>query len=172
MSAPWDTEATDPAQCDLLYALVRCVKPKTCVEAGTYKGHGALAIARALQANNSGWLYTADPHDYGQMAELSGVGRVTYFAQDFLQMLDGLDSVDFAYIDASGWGATGRDASLRVRHFDAVLPKLNPGGLILVDDTACDKWNDGEGGRSVQRIRERCANFRFLRGLSIYEAPK
>jgi predicted O-methyltransferase YrrM len=165
---PWDREASDPAQCELLAALVRCAKPRVVVEAGTYQGHGAIYIARALaESGPTGHLWTADPNDWGQVATLAGYPNVTYCRENFLTMLDRLDSVDFAYIDASA----GRDASLRVKHFEAVLPKLSPGALVLVDDTLADDWSDGEGGRSVLRIRERCFNLRFLRGLSIFQAP-
>ena len=173
MIPTWDQEASDPAQCELLAALVRCAKPRIVVEAGTYKGHGALAIARALHVNGpTGHLWTADPYEFGQRDTLAGLPNVSFCNEDFLTMLDRLAEVDFAYIDASEWGPNGRDASLRVRHFEAVLPKLAPGGLICVDDTKADDWNDGEGGKSVLRIRERCFNFGFLRGLSIYQAPK
>jgi predicted O-methyltransferase YrrM len=169
---PWDDEASDPAQCELLAALVRCAKPRVVVEAGTYRGHGAIAIADALARNGpTGHLWTADPYDFHQPKILSGRDNITYCREDFLTMLARLDSVDFAYIDASDFGPNGRDASLRVKHFEAVLPKLSPGALVLVDDTLADDWSDGEGGRSVLRIRERCFNLRFLRGLSIFQAP-
>lgn len=169
---PFDCEASAPEQCELLAALVRCAKPRIVVEAGTYRGHGAIYIARALAENGpTGHLWTADPHDFGQATTLAGYPNVSYCREDFLTMLARLDSVDFAYIDASDFGPNGRDASLRVKHFEAVLPKMSPGGLVLVDDTAADDWNDGEDGKSVLRIRERCTNFGFLRGLSIYQAP-
>jgi predicted O-methyltransferase YrrM len=168
----WDLEATAPEQCELLRALIRCHKPRVVVEAGTYKGHGAIAIAEALWRNGAtGHIWTADPYDFGQPATLAPYPNVTFYREDFLTMLTRLDSVNFAYIDASEWGPNGRDASLRVRHFEAVLPKLEPGGLVCVDDTLADDWNDGEGGKSVLRIREKCFNLRFLRGLSVYQAP-
>lgn len=169
----WDLEATAPEQCELLAALVRCAKPRIVVEAGTYKGHGALAIAGALAANGpTGHLWTADPYDFGQAATLVDCPNVSFCREDFLTMLARLDAVDFAYIDASDFGPNGRDASLRVCHFDAVLPKLSPGGLVLVDDTLADDWSDGEGGKSVLRIREKCFNLRVLRGLSIFQAGR
>jgi len=167
----WDQDASALEQCELLAALVRCHKPQTVVEAGTYRGHASIYIANALEQNGCGMLHTSDPYDFGQEKTLKLVARVQYWPTDFLKMLDDIDSIDFAYIDASEWGPNGRDASLRVRHFEAVLPKMTSGGLILVDDTAADDWNDGEGGKSVLRIRERCMNFQFLRGLSIYQAP-
>jgi len=161
----WDGHATAPEQCQLLAALVRCQKPKLLVEAGTYRGHTALFVGSVLEELGSGHLHTADPMTYCP-ADLGA--RVTYYPTDFLKMLDGLEGpVDFAYIDASDHSRPD-GADLRWIHFDAVLARLSPKGIICVDDTAADDWSDGEGGKSVLRIREKCINFSFLRGLSVY----
>ena len=168
MSLPsWDGHASAPEQCQLLAALVRCQRPEVLVEAGTYRGHTAVHIWRVLNELRHGHLHTADPYPHGQMATLAGLDRVTFYQADFLDMLARLPAVDFAYIDASKPEKGG--AALRWQHFEAVRARLRPGGLICVDDTAADDWDDGEGGRSVLRIRAACQlNFRFLRGLSVF----
>lgn len=45
---------------DLLYGLVRMVKPERVVETGAHVGDSAIRIAQALQANGHGHLYTCD----------------------------------------------------------------------------------------------------------------
>ncbi len=165
---PWDQEATCREQCELIAGLVRCQKPEIVVEAGTYRAHTASYIGEALEMNGYGHLHTADPYPHGQYAALTGMARVTFYPTDFLEMLDAIPHVDFAYIDASDHSRPG-GADLRWKHFDAVLRKLRAGGIICVDDTLADDWNDGENGHSVDRIRTVSnVNFRFLRGLSVY----
>ncbi len=169
----WDVTATSREQCDLLRALIGVLRPEVVVEAGTYKGHAAFFMGHSLSDIGAGHLWTADPIDHG-VARLVREWRleqwVTYQQRDFLDVLAELPVVDFAYIDASADGPTG--AELRWRHFQAVLSKLRPGGVVCVDDTATDDWCDGEGGRSVERIRAVCGlNFRFGSGLSIYHSP-
>ncbi len=165
---PWDGHATEPAQCGLLAYLVMCQKPEIVVEAGTYQGHAAHFMARSLQEIGSGHLHTADPFPMGQTRTLVELTKwVTVYKSDFLDMLATIPEVDFAYIDASANEPGG--ARLRWQHFKAVKAKLRPGGIICVDDTKADDWDDGENGRSAQRIRDACGlNFAFLRGLSIY----
>ena len=146
---------------------MRCQRPTMAVEAGTYRGHTALCIGRVLEELGHGHLHTADPFPMGQQEALGHLARVTYHPADFLDVLAPLDAIDFAYIDASAPGPGG--ARLRWLHFEAARAKLNPGGIICVDDTAADDWSDDEGGRSVDRIRALCGNnFRFLRGLSVF----
>lgn len=164
---PWDLEASAPEQIELLCALIRCQKPEILVEAGTYRGHAAWHIGKVLESSNFGRLHTCDPYPNGQFETLRECSRVTFHPKDFLKVLEGIPYVDFAYIDASDHSKPD-GASLRWRHFEAVRAKLRPGGVICVDDTAADDWSDGEGGRSVLRIREKCVNFTFLRGISIY----
>jgi predicted O-methyltransferase YrrM len=163
----WDQEASAPEQVELLCSLIRCQKPVILVEAGTYRGHAAYRIGETLNELGIGTLFTADPYPKGQAALLAPFGRVIYQQRDFLEVLAEIPFVDFAYIDASDHSRQG-GADLRWKHFTAVMAKLRKGGIICVDDTAADDWNDGENGRSVDRIRDKCANFTFLRGLSVY----
>jgi len=48
---------------ELLYAVVRSIKPSVCVETGTHKGLSASYIAQALKDNGFGFLNTCDPFD-------------------------------------------------------------------------------------------------------------
>lgn len=173
---PYDLTATEPAQCELLASFIKCARPKIVVEAGTYLGHGAVWMGKALRWNGIGHLWTADPYDTcqaGLIADEKLDEWVTYCATDYLEMIEGMPPIDMAYIDASG---PGHDASLRLIHLEATIPKLSDGGMIFVDDTKKDfqAWKDGEGGASRDRVRDLCSvNFEWLRGLSLYtkDAP-
>lgn len=60
-----DGDAITPEEGELLYALVRSVKPTICVETGTHKSLSTHYIAEALKENGKGHVYTCDPHDWG-----------------------------------------------------------------------------------------------------------
>src|SRR5436305_12708587 len=47
---------------NLLYGLVRSMKPETCVEIGSARGKSACYIGIALAENGGGRLYAIDPH--------------------------------------------------------------------------------------------------------------
>src|SRR5437016_14584638 len=47
---------------NLLYGLVRSMKPETCVEIGSARGKSACYIGIALTENGRGRLYAIDPH--------------------------------------------------------------------------------------------------------------
>jgi len=166
---PFDTEATEQEICELLAALVRVRKPTVVVEAGTYRGHGALYMADTCRRNGVGHVYTFDPVDHGLqywLAKNSLEDWCTFIRGEYAVP----KSVDFAFIDASAIDETGRmNASPRALHFEATRARLSPGGIICVHDTHCDSvWYDEEGGASMHRIRESCFNLDLMRGLSVY----
>ena len=47
---------------NLLYGLVRSMKPETCVEIGSARGKSACYIGIALNENGRGRVYAIDPH--------------------------------------------------------------------------------------------------------------
>src|SRR5215831_4268628 len=47
---------------NLLYGIVRSMKPSVCVEIGSASGKSTCYIGLALKENNSGMLYAIDPH--------------------------------------------------------------------------------------------------------------
>lgn len=58
----WDTMAVELEVAELLYALVRQMKPLVVVEAGSGKGYSTRFIAEAILANaNAGRLYSYEP---------------------------------------------------------------------------------------------------------------
>lgn len=100
----------------ILYALIRSLKPRVCVEVGTYRGYAACYMARALQENNSGHLFCIDNFSLNDYAVTHGVDPAAHWIDNMLacgvfdwvtllqgdsDKVDWPEKVDFAYID--GW---------------------------------------------------------------------
>ncbi len=138
-----DTHDSAAAVTDLLCMFVAFLRPKVVVEAGTYRGRSALAIANILRLNEQGVLYTADP--VNRVAESLAhpdlatiLPHIRYHEGDFLEMLATItEPVDLAYLDASHKD----NPHMRRDHCEALASKLSPGALVFVDDTEGD-WED------------------------------
>ncbi len=98
----------------ILYSLIRSLKPKVCVEVGTYRGYAACYMARALQENNQGGLlYCIDDFSEGMQQKYDakhwqdninacGVADTAWLSVGKSSSWQRWpDTVDFAYID--GW---------------------------------------------------------------------
>ena len=124
------TKATEGEVLQLLYALVSATKPEVCVETGTYAGHGTSAIARALEANDRGHLWTveSDPEVY-ELYEEVAITRTTFIHGDSLEFADSFDAlVDFAFVDCG-------EPEHRLRVADVLWDKTRTDGLLLMHDT-------------------------------------
>ena len=123
--------STEGEVLDLLYSLVRVQRPEVCVETGTYHGHGTLAIAKALDKNERGHLWTVENYD---LYEYAGHDRVTHVYADSVVWSDQLDTnapeeaVDFAFVDCG-------EPDGRLEVFRNMLKHMRKGGLIAVHDT-------------------------------------
>lgn len=116
------------------HMLTTAVRARRALEIGTFTGYSALAIARGLAPGgtllccdvNADWTDIAREH-----WDLAGVGdRVELRlgpALDTLAGLDADDRFDLVFIDADkpNYGA----------YLEAVLPRLEPHGVVLVDNT-------------------------------------
>ncbi len=138
-----DTHDSATAVTDLLCMFVTFLQPKVVVEAGTYRGRSAFALANMLRLNGQGMLYTADPRN--MVAETMAhpdievlLPYMRYHEGDFLEMLATIEEpVDLAYLDAS----SKENPHMRKEHCQALAGKLSPGALVFVDDTEGD-WED------------------------------
>ena len=124
-----------PVEGALLRLLVGLVRPRTILELGTFSGYSALAMASALP--EGGQLITCDIDPVA-----TAVAR-RYFAESgwgdriSLRMGPGLDTIaslaaegrriDLVFIDA--------DKPNYIHYWDAVLPLLPIGGLVIADNT-------------------------------------
>lgn len=128
-----DSDAMTPEEGELLYALVRCLKPNACVETGTHKGLSTHYIAQALKDNNKGVVLTCDPIDWKQQKTFDNSPL-----KDWIQFVPkkGIDLpflekiIDFLFID----GYHGKkDVIEEIDHF---FPYLSKNALVIFHD--CD----------------------------------
>lgn len=122
-----DEMASEHEVYDLLYALVRLLKPRVIIETGTYKGGAAKAMARAAKENEIGGVFTCDI-DREKILALDGISLdlpvCAYIAEgvDFVTWFK--DGVDFAFIDSSG----DRVAEIRALN-------LSPSAVVVLHDS-------------------------------------
>ena len=109
----------------------RMIKPKNILEIGTYTGYSALCLAEGLKDN--GKLITID-RDKSLKEKVSNFFSRSIFKNQIEQKLGkAIDIIpnlksmfDLVFIDA--------DKKNYKNYFDSVLPKLNKGGVIIVDN--------------------------------------
>jgi predicted O-methyltransferase YrrM len=162
-----DGVSTEVEICELLYALVRAVKPYWAVETGTYLGFGAAYIAAALRDNGRGFLHTCDIDTAllvkaAAFVEQHGLsGRVSFQPMTGLELInETLDrTIGFAFID-SGIEQRADEAA-------AILPKLAPGAVVVVHDA-------GGPFPEPQQMRDRLIGMRDLGliNLSLLHTPR
>jgi len=115
----------------LLSLLSKLIRPKQILEIGTYTGYSALCLAEGLSAD--GLLHTIDHNE-----ELAGIqqkyfNKSIYKNQIKTYLGEAIDIInnfkikfDLAFIDA--------DKANYANYYKTIIPKMNPGGLILSDN--------------------------------------
>lgn len=115
----------------LLSLISKLLQPEIIVEIGTYTGYSALCLAEGLKAG--GTLHTIDKNEelraiqrryFNQSAFGSQIIQHTGLALDILPNLS--IQIDLAFVDA--------EKSEYPEYFEAILPKMRQGGLILLDN--------------------------------------
>ena len=155
-----DETATDADSLYFLFSLAVFCKPKLIVEAGTWKGHFGFTMGNLLPETK---VYTADPLDFNR----GSPDNTIYFQGDFCDMLEQLDlkDIDMAYIDSGPPYSGDWDYDVRWRHYQAVIPRMAPGGLIASHDMNT-KWKNSEKIHEVASIYLTAG-----RGLTIQQVP-
>jgi len=136
-----------PDQGGLLTLLARMLDAREALEIGTFTGYGAICIARGLAEGGRLTCFEVDP-ELAAVAranvEAAGVGdRVTIRvgpAADGLAAIPEVPQVDLAYVDA--------DKLAYPDYYDALVPRMRSGGLIVLDNTLL-------GGRVMEPGNER-----------------
>lgn len=114
--------------------LTRSMGVRTAIEIGTFTGYSAMSIARGLAPG--GKLYcldiseewTAIAREHWERAQLADRIELTLGpALDTLAGLSAATTFDLAFIDA--------DKTNYGNYYEALLPRMNPHGVILVDNT-------------------------------------
>lgn len=126
-----------PEAGDLLYNLVRAVRPRTVVEFGTSYGISTLYLAAAVRDNGAGHVITTELSEVKAaaarrtFAETGLDDVITLREGDARATLTGLESVDFVLLD--GW------KDLYVPVLRQLEPHLAPGTLVAADDTTFEE---------------------------------
>ena len=127
----------------VLSLLSRLLQPKAILEIGTYTGYSALCLAEGLQSD--GVLHTIDQNP--ELVEIqhrffkasSYANQIHSHTGDALQVLSTLHmTFDLAFIDA--------EKKEYPDYFEAVLPKMRKGGLMLLDNVL---WS----GKVVESVK-------------------
>lgn len=126
-----DGDAITLEEGELLYALVRAIKPLICVETGTHKGLSTHYIAQALKDNGDGQVVTCDPVYWKQQDIFNSSPLKDWIV---FQPVKGTElditHIDFLFID----GYHGKkDVVEEIEH---LFPHLSNNALVVFHD--CD----------------------------------
>ena len=130
----WAHLQIGPEQGTFMTLLSRLAAPRRVVEVGTFTGYSAICLARGLAPGgsllccdvNADW--TALAREYWQRAGLADrIDLRLGPALDTLRALPAGPHLDLAFIDADKIGYVG--------YWDEIVPRIRPGGIILVDNT-------------------------------------
>ena len=144
-----------PAQGTFMTLLTRLSRARRGLEVGTFTGYSSICIARGLA--DGGRLICCDVSEewtslaraYWERAGLADRVELRLGpALDTLRALPAEAAFDLAFIDADKGGYIG--------YWDEVVPRVRPGGMILVDNTFSHGRVIDTGNRDavVQAIRD------------------
>jgi caffeoyl-CoA O-methyltransferase len=142
-----------------LELLVYGLQAKRVLELGTYSGYSALSMAAGLP--EGGHIDTCEADETHAevarryIAQSPYADRITVHlgpALDTIKQLEG--EFDFVFIDA--------DKENYLNYYEALLPRLAPGGLMAIDNTlwsgrVLDEGDDSEATRAIREINDRVA---------------
>lgn len=139
-----------PLEGAFLSFMVSLKQPRLVLEIGTFTGWSSIAMARALA--EGGRLISCDVNPdttaiARRYAEEAGVAdRIEYLLGDARETIAGLEGpFDLVFIDAL--------KAEYVEYYEAVLPKLADGGVIMADNTLFG-LSDGQVAADITRFNE------------------
>ena len=119
----------------ILKLLVEMTRARRIIELGTYSGYSALCMAEGRPAD--GELHTIEIDDELEDFILEQLQSAPHGNKVHLHIGNAVDIIpqiegnfDLAFIDA--------DKRLYQQYYDMLLPRMNPGGIILADNTLWD----------------------------------
>jgi caffeoyl-CoA O-methyltransferase len=151
-----------PDQGALISLLVRAIGSRRALELGTFTGYSAICIARGLP--DDGRLLACElSEEWAEIArryfaEAGVADRIELRlgpALDTLRALPPDEEFDFAFIDADKQGY--------LDYYEAVLARLRPGGLMMIDNVlrggaVLDAGDDSPGNTVIRELNERVAS--------------
>jgi caffeoyl-CoA O-methyltransferase len=136
-----------------LAALVAMARPQLVLELGTFTGYSALSMAEALPPG--GRIITCDFNEKHVAMARQNIATTPYADRIEIKVGPALESIaslpgpfDMVFIDADKVGY--------LAYYEALLPKLAPDGVILVDNVL---WSgrlldDADDSAATQALRE------------------
>ena len=119
----------------LLKMMVQMVRPRNIIEVGTFSGYSALCMAEGLEGD--GHLYTFEINDEQEpftrpwIENSPWADRITFIIGDAITEAQKLGKTfDMAFIDG--------DKRTYIETFEALLPLMSPGAIIIADNTLWD----------------------------------
>ena len=151
-----------PEQGSFLTWMTRLIGARLAVEVGTFTGYSALCIARGLAPD--GRLICCDVSDEWTSIgrpywEKAGVAeRIDLRIAPALETLAALPeerAIDLAFIDA--------DKTNYANYYELLLPRIRPGGVILVDNvlwsgSVVDESNQEEQTNAIRAFNDKIAS--------------
>jgi caffeoyl-CoA O-methyltransferase len=149
-----------PDQAALLTLLARMLDAREALEIGTFTGYGAICIARGLSDGGRLTCFEVD-------AELAAVARANVAAAgledrveikvapagESLAAIPEVPQIDLAYVDADKDGYPA--------YYEALVPRMRPGGVIVLDNVLLGKRvleAGNERGERMTALNERIAS--------------
>lgn len=119
----------------ILKMLAAMASPRRVLELGAFTGYSALCLAEGMPQGSELHTVEIDDEKAGALRELFAANprpaSITLHTADALQAIEELPGGwDMVYVDA--------DKRHYADYMAAVLPRLNPGGFILADNTLWD----------------------------------
>lgn len=129
----WSIMQIAPEQGTLIEILVRISGSRSAIEIGTFTGYSAICIARGLPADgrllccDTSEEWTAIAREYFDKAGVADKIQLKIGpAIETLRALPAEQTFDFAFIDA--------DKESYAAYYEAVLQRLRPNGLLVIDN--------------------------------------
>lgn len=152
-SSPDATAAEYETQ-NLLFGLVRMLKPQVVIETGCHRGYTTTALRWAIKENGCGQFFTCDTDK--RYAELAGgihcSGRT---------LIESHSQIDFCFIDSG-------DPPYRIEEINVLVPRLRSGGLMCLHDVCRDSTAVYE---HALKLGWPHLIFRSVRGLAVFQKP-
>ena len=117
-----------------LYALIRAIKPKVCVETGTHKALTTLYMANALYDNGEGIVHSYDPFEWEQernIEKFPELRKHIVLYKDKGENVN-IDNIDFAFIDGY------HEEEFVLAEMKAILPRLTEKAVVVFHDCGGD----------------------------------
>ncbi len=128
---------TGPIEGQILKMMVKVTAAKTVVEVGTFTGYASLSMAEGLSEGGRLITLDLDPTCLAlarkYFAKSEHGKKIEVMEGPALQSIEKIDGpIDMAFIDA--------DKTNYKNYYEAILAKMNSGGIILVDNVL---WSGG-----------------------------